>query len=164
MTQEIKELKCKHEYIEYYYKSWKDSEQVDGVQVTWKCDDCAEKGIHHFEFYEEDAVDRDNEIYAKFERKIMRDPKRWTGYTKKELRQELREYAEEQGYDEKDINDEFDFFDEWILNEAGGLCEHTGFEKDDIGISYDILTLTQTCPVCGYIRDLKHNRKEMIKT
>lgn len=153
---------CVHTYIEYDNESMKDSEQVDGVQVSWECDDCTEKGIHHFEFdYEDSEGNMDDERYAKFTRKIMRNPKDWIGYTKKELRQELCDYAKNMRYDlTEDGFDEFDYFDDWLKNEAN-ICDHDGFDSENFYINYNTLTLSQTCTFCGYMRDLIHNRMKI---
>jgi hypothetical protein len=148
---------CTHICIEYDYESCKDSDQVDGEQVTWECDDCDEKGIHHFEFDYEDSNYMDDERFAKFERKIMRDPKGWTGYTKKELRRELRDYAESSGCDlTEDGFDEFDYLEMWLKESS--ICEHIDYDSEDVYINYDKLTLSQTCSLCGYMRDLIHSR------
>ena len=43
-------MKCEHQIKSYDNDNWKDSKKVDGIEVLWQCDDCEQKGSHHFEF------------------------------------------------------------------------------------------------------------------
>ena len=149
-------MKCEHQIKSYDNDSWKDSKKVDGIEVLWQCDDCEQKGSHHFEFKEEESIGRDEDVWNKLVSRIENNPKQELDMTKRELKAEVEDCP-------------YGDLEEYLVNDYGGggeLCEHyENYDdgKEDITIEYDTLHYTQTCGNCGYIRDCIYVRQEESK-
>ena len=148
-------MKCEHQIKSYDNDNWKDSKKVDGIEVLWQCDDCEQKGSHHFEFNKEESMGRDEDIWSDLVSRIEKNPKQELDMTKRELKAGIKdgEYENLEDY----------FIQEWMYD---GFCEHSDSYddgKEDITIEYNTLHYTQTCGNCGYIRDCIYGRKEESK-